>query len=80
MKTLTDKQAQDTLPQLLEETAISHVPIRINGSTASAVLVAEEDWRSIEETLYLLSVPGMRESIQAGLRTPDTECSSELPW
>ena len=80
MKTLTDKQAQDTLPQLLEETAISHVPIRIDGSTASAVLVAEEDWRSIEETLYLLSVPGMRESIQAGLRTPDAECSSEPSW
>ncbi len=80
MKTLTDKQAQDTLPQLLEETAASHVPIRIDGSTASAVLIAEEDWRSIEETLYLLSVPGMRESIQAGLRTPDAVCSSELPW
>ena len=76
MKTLTDKQAQDTLPQLLEETAISHVPIRIDGSTASAVLVAEEDWRAIEETLYLLSVPGMRESVQAGLKTPSTECSS----
>lgn len=80
MKTLTDKQAQDALPQLLEEAATSHIPIRIDGSTASAVLIAEEDWRSIEETLYLLSVPGMRESIQAGLRTPDAGCSSELPW
>ena len=80
MKTFTVNQAQDALPQLLEETAASHVPIRIDGSTASAVLGAEEDWRSIEETLYLLSVPGMRESIQAGLRTPDAECSSEPSW
>ena len=80
MKTITDRQAQDTLPQLLEETAAFHQPIRIDGGTASAVLVAEEDWRSIEETLYLLSVPGMRESIQGGLQTPQEQCATELPW
>jgi len=80
MKTVTDEQAQATLPQLLEQAAISHEPIQINGATASAVLVSEEDWRSIEETLYLLSVPGMRESIQEGMRTPLGQCSPELPW
>lgn len=66
MKSITDEQAQATLPQLMEQTAVSHEPVQINGKTASAVLVSEEDWRSIEETLYLLSVPGIRESLQAG--------------
>jgi antitoxin YefM len=80
MKTITDKQAQMNLPLLLEQTAVSHEPVQINGTTASAVLVAEEDWRSIEETLYLLSVPGMRESIREGMQTPFEQCSSELPW
>lgn len=80
MKTITDEQAQSDLPQLLEQAAASHEPVQINGKRASAVLVAEEDWRSIEETLYLLSVPGMRESIREGMQTPLEQCASELPW
>ncbi len=80
MKTITGEQAQATLPQLLEQAATSHEPIQINGATASAVLISEEEWRSIEETLYLLSVPGIRDSIQEGMRTPLGQCSSELPW
>ena len=80
MKTITGEQAQAILPQLLEQTVLSHEPIQINGTTASAVLVSEEDWRSIEATLYLLYVPGMRASIQEGMRTPLEQCSPELPW
>ena len=80
MKTVTDEQARTDLPRLLEQTAASHEPIQITGSKVNAVLVAEEDWRSIEETLYLLSVPGMRASIQEGMQTPVEECSPELPW
>lgn len=80
MKTVTEGQARIDLPQLLEMTASSHEPVQINGARASAVLVSEEDWRSIEETLYLLSVPGMRESLQEGMRTPVNQCASELPW
>ena len=80
MKTISDKQAQVDLPLLLEQTAVSHEPVQINGPKASGVLVAEEDWRSIEETLYLLSIPGMRESIREGMPTPAEQCSSELPW
>jgi antitoxin YefM len=78
MKTISDKQAQANLPLLLEQTADSHEPVQINGLKASAVLVSEEDWRSIEETLFLLSIPGMRESIRDGMRTPAEQCSSEL--
>jgi antitoxin YefM len=80
MKTITDEQAQADLSQVLEEAAASHEPIQITGRNASAVLIAEEDWRSIEETLYLLSVPGMRESIREGMRTPVNECSTGSPW
>ncbi len=83
IKIITEEQAQGTLPQLLEQTALSHEPVQITGRTVSAVLVSEEDWRSIEATLYLLSVPGMRTSIQdiqEGMQTPLEQCSSELPW
>lgn len=80
MKTITDEQAQSDLPRLLEQAASSHEPVQINGKYASAVLVAEEDWRSIEETLYLLSIPGMRESIREGMQMPLEQCASELPW
>lgn len=80
MKTITDKQAERNLSLLLEQTAISHEPVQINGAKASAVLIAEEDWHSIEETLYLLSVPGMRDSIREGMQTKLEQCSSELPW
>ena len=80
MKIVAGEQAQASLPQLLEQTARSHEPIQINGATVSAILVSEDDWRFIEEALYLLSVPGMRESIQAGMRTPPEQCSSELSW
>lgn len=80
MKTVTDEQASTDLPLLLEQAAASHESIQITGRNIRAVLVAEEDWRSIEETLYLLSVPGMRASIQGGMQTPVEECSTELPW
>ena len=57
-----------------------HAPIVITGKRANAVLVSEEDWQSIQETLYLLNIPGMRESIREGLATPLEECSGDLEW
>ena len=80
MKTISETQAQADLSGLLEQTAASHEPIQITGRNVSAALVAEDNWRSIEETLYLLSIPGMRQSIQDGMRTPVREYSTELPW
>ncbi len=80
MKMIIEEQAQVSLPQLLEQAALSHEPLQINGRAVSAILISEEDWRSLEETLYLLSIPGMRESIQAGMQTPIEQCSSELRW
>jgi len=80
MNTLNIKEAQAKLPGLLEEAAASHEPILITGQQANAVLVSEEDWRALQETLYLLSVPGMRESVREGLATPVEECAPKLDW
>lgn len=73
-------EARDRLYRLLDETAEGHEPVLITGPRANAVLVAEEDWNAIQETLYLLSVPNMRESIREGLKTPVEECETEPGW
>ena len=80
MRVITTKEAQCILQKLLEETASSHEPIQITGESSNGVLISEEDWRSIQETLYLLSIPGMRESIRDGMSTPIEDCSKELNW
>jgi len=80
MKVITAEEAQDILPKLLEETTASHEPIQITSESSNGVLISEEDWRSIQETLYLLSIPGMRESIREGMNAPIEECSKELAW
>ena len=73
-------QARSKLYQLVDDAAASHVPVQITGKRSSAVLVSEDDWRSIQETLYLLSIPGMRESIRKGLREPLGKSTTELSW
>ena len=78
MKTLTATQARAKLYKLLDEAASSHEPIQITGKRSNAVLLSMEDWESIQETLYLLSIPGMRESIKEGLETPIEKCSKEM--
>ena len=80
MTTIRLTEAKARLGQLVAQTATSHEPIVIAGKQASAVLVSEEDWQAIQETLYLLSIPGMRESIRKGLKTPVKECLQELDW
>jgi prevent-host-death family protein len=80
MPTLTVTEARAKLYSLLDEVTASHEPILITGKRANAVLISEEDWRAVEETIYLLSLPGMRESILEGLNTPLDELSDEAPW
>ena len=80
MKTVTADRASQTLQELLAETATSHEPIQITGDSLTGVLLSEEDWRAVQETLYLLSIPGMRESIREGMSLPLEECSEELNW
>ena len=80
MTNLTATEARKRLYSLLDDVAESHEPIQIAGKRHSAVLVSGDDWRAIQETLHLSSVPGMRESIVEGLETPVEECDEELEW
>jgi prevent-host-death family protein len=80
MKTLTATQARKDIYRLLDEASETHQPVQITGKRSNAVLVSEADWRSIQETLYLTSVPDMSESIKEGLNTPIEECEEELDW
>ena len=80
MTTMTASQVRSNIYKLLDRTALSHEPIQITGKRNNAVLIAEDDWRAIKETLYLLSIPGMRESITEGLKTPLKKCDRELKW
>jgi PHD/YefM family antitoxin component YafN of YafNO toxin-antitoxin module len=73
-------EAERQLQQLIAQVVQSHKPVVIRGEHSNAILLAEEDWSAIQETLYLLSVPGMRESIKTGLATPIQECDNELDW
>lgn len=80
MMTLTASQARSKLYRLIDETAASHQPVVISGKRTQAVLLSADDWKAIQETLYLLSIPGMRESIRKGLKTPVEKCAKELKW
>lgn len=80
MPARTASEARANLYRLLDEAAETHKPIRIAGKRNNAVLVSEEDWAAIQETLYLLSIPGMRESIKKGMKTPVGKCDTELDW
>ncbi|MCP5415460.1 MAG: type II toxin-antitoxin system Phd/YefM family antitoxin [Chromatiaceae bacterium] len=80
MTILNATEARSKLYSLIDEATTTHQPIVIKGKRGNAVLVSEEDWNAISETLYLLSVPGMRESIKMGMETPISECAEELDW
>ena len=80
MTSITATEARKRLYTLLDDVADSHEPIQIAGKRHSAVLVAEDDWRAIQETLYLATIPGMRDSIVKGLKTPVERCKKELDW
>lgn len=80
MTVLSVTEARKALYSLIDDVALSRDPIQIVGKRNTAVLIAEDDWRAIQETLYLTSIPGMRESIQSGLDTPMDECSKDLAW
>ena len=80
MTTKKVTEARANLYGLIDEANASHEPILITGKRANAVLISEDDWRSIQETLYLLSIPSMRDSIIQGMNTPLKECSKDLKW
>jgi antitoxin YefM len=77
---VTASQARSNIYQLIDQTATSHEPITITGKRNSAVLVSSADWSAVQETLFLLSVPGLRESIRADMAAPSSEFATELTW
>ena len=80
MVTFPASEAGVPLDHLIDEIAANHAAVRITGKRNSAVLVAESDWNAIQETLRLLALPGMRESIREGLATPLYKCDTKLEW
>ena len=80
MTTVNVTEARANLYKLIDDASVSHEPVIITGKRGNAVLLAEGDWNAINETLYLLSVPGMRESIIEGMQESFDETSTELEW
>ncbi len=80
MTSITATEARKSLYRLVDEVQESHEPVQITGKRGSAVLVSEDDWRAVQETLYLVSIPGMRDSILEGMATPVVELEDELDW
>jgi antitoxin YefM len=79
-QTINCTKARANLYRLIDEVSLSHNQILITGKEHNAVLVSEEDWASIQESLYLLSIPGMRQSIIEGLNAGDDEFSNKIDW
>jgi prevent-host-death family protein len=80
MTSITATEARKQLYKLLDDVSDSHEPVQITGRRGNAVLVGEDDWRAVQETLYLVSIPGMRESILEGLATPVDKSADKLDW
>ena len=80
MATLTASEARAGLYRLIDQTVESHKPVIISGKRANAVLISEEDWSAIQETLYLMAIPGMRESIKDAMAEPLAKSKKVLKW
>ena len=80
MKTINATRARTSIYKLIDDANESNEPIQITGKRGNAIIISEDNWRAIEETLYLISIPGMRESIIDGLETSIEDCSEELDW
>jgi prevent-host-death family protein len=80
MTTFSASEARKLIYKLVDKVKETHEPVQIVGKRNSAILISEEDWRAVQETLYLVSIPGMRESIKAGLATPIKETDEEPGW
>ena len=80
MRSVSAEKVKTNFSKILDDAVSSHEPIHITGKKSHGILISEEDWRAIQETLYLLSIPKMRESIRKGLKTPLENCATELPW
>ena len=80
MPTMSATEARKNLYRLMDEVSDSHEPIQITGKRGNTILISEDDWKAVQETLYLHSIQGMKESIIEGMQTPIDECSDRLNW
>ncbi len=80
MSIVESNEARSRFLELIDAAIASHEPIVIKGKRGNAVLISEDDWKSIQETIYLLNIPGMRESIRDGFAAPLEECTTEIEW
>jgi len=80
MRTINSTLARNSIYELIDKTNENSEPIIITGKRGNAVLVSEDDWRAIQETLFLVSIPNMRESIIAGMKEPISKCSNKIVW
>jgi prevent-host-death family protein len=80
MTSYTVTQARKNLYRLVDDVQESHEPVSISGRRNTAVLISEEDWLAIQETLFLQSIPGMADSIAKGMQTPPDKCSEKPGW
>ena len=80
MPTVSATEARTRLYRLIDQTSLTHEPIVITGKRGNAILISEDDWRAIQETIFLLNIPGMRKSIREGLDTPIEDCKEEIEW
>ena len=80
MNSITVTDARNTPNKLIDKTIDSREPLLISGNEANAVLISEEDWNAVNETLDLLSIQGMRESVIEGLQTPLEDCDESIEW
>ncbi len=80
MEIYTTSEARSKLYKIVDQVSEAHEPVYIKGRRNKAVIISEEDYESMQETLYLLSIPGMRESLKEGMDTPIEKCSDELDW
>ena len=78
MKTISATLARSDLYRVIDSTLDAHEPIQITGKRGNAILISEADWRAIQETLYLVSIPGVRDSIIAGMAEPVEKCSKNI--
>ena len=79
-KVMTVSQARTNIYKIMDETAQTHQPIMITGKRNNVVMLSEEDWNAIEETLYLNSIPGMASSIKESMDSPNSEFSGDIEW
>ena len=79
-KVLTVSEARKNIYNLMDETAQSHEPILITGKRNNVVMLSQEDWNAIEETLYLNSIPNMASSIKEAMSAPDSEFIENIEW